>query len=197
MITRFEHFSEKKALEVLVWIASNWKEAKGRHVTQFYVAKIFYFADRYHLNNSGRPVSGDKYVAMEYGPVPSFVYDLIKNNRIYGEINKDFNKSIEFIPSKKSNNIKVKALRKPDRDYFSGSDLYFLEKSLTFCKDKKVKELSDLTHEHPAWKNAWEKRGERKNYPIDYEDMVEEDNPLEDEILHALCDNARSLLFAT
>ncbi len=196
MITRFEHFSEKKALEVLVWIASNWEDSKATHVTQYYVAKILFFADKDHLNDCGRPILGDKYVAMKYGPVPSFVYDLIKDKHIDGDIKKDLNKSIESVKSKESNNIEIRALRKPDRDYFSGSDLYFLKKSLDFCKDKSMRELSELTHRHPAWINARERGKSSKNPSIDYEDMVEKDNPLEDEILHALCDNARSLLFA-
>ena len=193
MVTRFEHFSEKKALEALVWVASEWPS-----ITQFYAAKVFYFADNYHLNDSGRPVLGDKYMAMQYGPVPSFIYSLIKNEYIIDEnIKKDLNKSLESIKNKRSKSIKIKALRKPERDYLSGSDVYFLKKSLDFCKGKRMSKLSELTHEHPAWKNAWEKKGDKNCYPIDYEDMVEEDNPLQDEILHALCNNARSLLFAS
>lgn len=196
MITDFKYFSEKKALEVLLWIASNWETSKSTYITQFYVAKILFFADKEHINDCGRPVLGDKYMAMQYGPVASFVYDLIKGD-VWGNIKKDLNESIESI-KKGEKNIEVKALRKFDRDYFSGSDLCFLEKSLAFCKDKSMKELSDLTHEHPAWKKAWDKKDERqKSYPIDYEDMVDENNPLQDEILHALCNNAHSLLFAS
>ena len=192
MVTRFKHFSDKKALEALVWVASEWPS-----ITQFYVAKIFYFADKDHLNDSGRPVLGDRYMAMEYGPVPSFIYNLIKNKNINENIKKDLNESLESVRGKESNNIEIKALRKPERDYLSGSDLYFLKKSLDFCKGKEMSKLSELTHEHPAWKNAWGKKGNKKSYPIDYEDMVEEGNPLQDEILHALCNNARSLLFAS
>ena len=192
MVTKFEHFDEKKTLEALVWVASKWPG-----VTQFYVAKIFYFADKDHINDSGRPILGDEYVAMEYGPVPSFVYNLIKDTYIDENIKKDLNASIESVKSMGSNNIEIKALRKPDRDYLSGSDLYFLERSLIFCKDKSMRELSDLTHEHPAWKNARERGENSKNPHMDYEDMVEEDNPFKDEILHALCDNARSLLFVS
>ena len=191
MITRFEHFSKEKALEALVWIASEWPG-----VTQYFVGKTLYFADVAHLNDCGRPILGDEYAAMEYGPVPSFVYDLIKGERIDGHIKKHLNESIESVKNEGTSNIEIKALREPDRDYFSGSDLHFLEKSLNFCKGKSMKELSELTHEHPAWINARKRGGSSKNPSMDYEDMVEKDNPLEDEILHALCNNAHSLLFA-
>src|SRR5262245_62889630 len=46
-------------------------------ITQYYIGKIFYFADKAHFLDWGRPISGDRYVAMEHGPVPSNIYDLL------------------------------------------------------------------------------------------------------------------------
>lgn len=41
--------------------------------------KILYFADQEHIKIYGRPITGDKYIAMKYGPVPSFLYDILKD----------------------------------------------------------------------------------------------------------------------
>ncbi len=38
------------------------------------VFKILYFADQKHLVNYGRPITGDTYVKMQYGPVSCVVY---------------------------------------------------------------------------------------------------------------------------
>jgi len=39
--------------------------------------KLAFFADRYHLRNYARPISGDIYYAMKLGPVPSALKDII------------------------------------------------------------------------------------------------------------------------
>ena len=42
------------------------------------IFKIIYFAERQHLADWGRPITGDTYIAMEAGPVPSRIYDMLK-----------------------------------------------------------------------------------------------------------------------
>jgi uncharacterized phage-associated protein len=42
------------------------------------LCKIIYFADQKHLSRYGKPITGDWYVAMKDGPVPSNIYDFIK-----------------------------------------------------------------------------------------------------------------------
>ena len=40
--------------------------------------KIIYFCRSKHLGTYGRPITGDCYIAMKDGPVPSTIYDFIK-----------------------------------------------------------------------------------------------------------------------
>ncbi len=66
-------FDRTKALNALLYVA-NRVQRKDFHK----IFKIIYFADRQHLADWGRPITGDTYIAMEAGPVPSRLYDMLK-----------------------------------------------------------------------------------------------------------------------
>lgn len=66
-------FDKVKALNSLLYVA-NRVQRKDFHK----IFKIVYFADRQHLADWGRPITGDTYIAMEAGPVPSRMYDMLK-----------------------------------------------------------------------------------------------------------------------
>ena len=84
MTIRFE-MNEDKAIEVLTWLAN---EQPG--IGAFHVSKVLYYADKEHLNRYGRPVLGDTYIRMEFGPVPSKTYDLIKKENLEQSVIKKF-----------------------------------------------------------------------------------------------------------
>ena len=44
--------------------------------------KIFYEADKYHLNKYGVVITGDKYIAMEHGTVPSATKDILYEKKV-------------------------------------------------------------------------------------------------------------------
>ena len=47
---------------------------------QYKIAKAIFLADVSHLNQYGRPVTYDNYVAMRFGPVPSKTYELLSKS---------------------------------------------------------------------------------------------------------------------
>src|SRR5580698_7181398 len=49
-------------------------------VTRMKLAKLLYFADKLHLIRYGQPIIGDRYFKMEWGPVPSNGYNVIKHD---------------------------------------------------------------------------------------------------------------------
>src|SRR5437762_2187452 len=64
---RFE-FSVRKALAGLLYFAS---ESQGvTALDKYKLAKLVFLADKYHLVRYGRPIFGDFYRALEWGPVP-------------------------------------------------------------------------------------------------------------------------------
>lgn len=49
-------------------------------MTRMRVCKLLYLADRQSIEEHGAPITGDRMIAMEFGPVLSKVLDLCKNN---------------------------------------------------------------------------------------------------------------------
>jgi uncharacterized phage-associated protein len=141
------NFNESKTLEALVFIASQWPG-----ITPFYVAKVLFFADRDHLRTYGRPVTGDAYIAMTDGPVPSRVYDIVKGNLdLFGD--PDAIASAVRI-GRNERYPRVYAEREPKLDMLSETDVSALENAIRFCRGKPFGELSNLTHQERAWAEA-------------------------------------------
>lgn len=66
-------FEPERALASLLYVAE-----RLRQPTLHSISKILYFADKRHLWKYGSLMFGDQYVAMENGPVPSAIYDMLK-----------------------------------------------------------------------------------------------------------------------
>ena len=67
-------FDERKAAQA----ASILLDRHGGRMPYIKLIKLLYLADREALIESGLPITGDRFVAMKYGPVLSRVLDLIK-----------------------------------------------------------------------------------------------------------------------
>jgi len=67
-------FKEEKTLNAILYIASKMGGAVDMHK----LSKTLYFADSEHLSKYGRSITGDVYIKMKYGPVPSKTDDILK-----------------------------------------------------------------------------------------------------------------------
>ena len=114
-------FGRDVLINAALWVATRLPEDQCRLHKIF---KILWFADLYHLKKYGRTVTGDTYIAMNNGPVPSVLYDEMKQNPSEGD-----------------------AFRRFDR----GNEA--LSYSLDLYKDKSFDELTQLSHKH-AWNSA-------------------------------------------
>jgi uncharacterized phage-associated protein len=128
-------------------------------ITQYYVSKVFFFADRAHFLDWGRPISGDRYVAMEHGPVPSFVYDLLKKDSGEpDEIEDDL--SSRVIRRREENKIHFYERNdSPPLAVLSKSDTEYLSDSLVKFGNMSFTAIKRLSHADPAYYNAWESPG--------------------------------------
>ena len=117
------------------------------------LCKILYFADQKHLSKYGRSITGDTYIAMQFGPVPSCVDDILKALR--GD--SFFSSSTEIDSLRKrlvfENRYMIRALQSPDLDELSKTDVDCLNYAVDLCKDKSFSELTQFSH-GLAWSNT-------------------------------------------
>lgn len=154
---------KEKAVEALIYIA---RKVPG--VGRFHAAKILYFAERFHLREFGRPIVGDRYIAMENGPVPSFAYDALKGN-----VGPDEKPMLDgaFVVLNDHRYPTYTAGREADISYFSVTDLECLDKAIEHCAPRSFGSISDETHGHVAWAKA------DFNGPMSYDDMMDGVDP--------------------
>ena len=111
--------------------------------------KILYFADNEHLSKYGRSITGDAYVRMDFGPVPTCIYDLFKAVRgdsyFASQVNDVRRDRFHFV-----NNKDIQAVAEPHMSYLSKSDVELLNKYIEQLKDKDFFAVTDASHGY-AW----------------------------------------------
>lgn len=130
---------------------------------QYKIAKAIFLADVRHLNQYGRPVTYDNYVAMKFGPVPSKTYELLSKSpeALEVEVKGQVGKRNLFRP-----------LRKHEELELSESDEFELESALKTVEPMSFDGLMKLTHNHIAWKTAWETK-QNNAPPMEYAQLFE------------------------
>lgn len=143
-------FNWRKTVEAIDFLAQRWPG-----ITQYYLGKVLYFADRDHCIDWGRTITGDRYVAMDHGPVPSRIYDMLK----YGSGEEDeildyLNVRVYFAVT--GNKIHVQSYGKNEFPALSSTDIEYLERALAFCRRLAFSELREVSHKELSWRKATE-----------------------------------------
>lgn len=172
----------QKILEGLIFLA---REMPGKDFHS--LLKILFYADKFHLQKYGRPVFGDTYRKMSYGPVGSIAYDILKKNDFLpGNILKKINDSLTV---KKEEGIPaVFAQRDPDLDYFSESDLECLREAINECEKMDFNSLTEKVHKEKAWEEA------EINSEMDYELFVDENLTDREELIEYMKETAKTVV---
>ena len=172
-------FKLDKAINSILYII----EKLGGKTDMHKLCKILYFADQNHLSLYGRSITGDVYIAMQYGPVPSSIDDILKALR--GD--SFFSQSPEIEPIREyikfENKYILSSSLNPDLEELSGTDLKCLDISINLCKDKTFDELTTLSH-GLAWSNS------NKGRTISVKDILREIGD-EEEYVEYIADNLK------
>jgi len=133
-----------KVVEAVVFVADRIPEP-----TLHSVSEVLFHADKMHLSRYGRPISGDRYIAMRHGPVPSAAYDILKALR--GD-------SSFPLPERARGalgveNYAVLALRAADEKVLSASEMECLAASAAEHGAKSFAQRRAESH-GPAWHAA-------------------------------------------
>lgn len=142
-------FDPERALELVLYVAS-----RLRYPTLHSVSKVLYFADREHLSRYGSLLSGDSYVAMRHGPVPSAIYNLMKAaaGRLEPLIPPLFYDLVGQ-SLRVEDNRRVTPLREANFDLLSASQRECLDMSIKINGKLSFEKLTRKSHD-PAWKSA-------------------------------------------
>jgi uncharacterized phage-associated protein len=151
MTIQHQSFSLQHGLEALLYVIE-----KLQNPTIHEVLKIRYFADKIHLGRYGALASGDDYVAMEFGPVASNSYNLIKAAKGVASqyINPAFTKIVDGAICIKDDGKSLVAERSARLEYLSAAE--------TECLDQAIKEYGGWdfgkrtkTSHDAAYDKAW------------------------------------------
>lgn len=74
-------FEQQKTIEVVLYILN---ETGG--IDFYHLFKIIYFAEMKHLAKWGHRILSDPLCAMDYGPVPTMLYDAVKGTNARGTV---------------------------------------------------------------------------------------------------------------
>lgn len=171
-------FNQDKALAALGFVAS-----VESGLSPLFVSKVLFFAEKAHINQYGRPILGDTFIAMPRGPVPSAVKNYIDQNWDWVERPDNFD---QYLSIQRNNGLLElhPGPRPPNLDLLSESDQECLRGAIEFCRGKTAWQLSDATHFENAWLNA------PSNRPMSYEDFVDDENPNRADVIAMLKENA-------
>lgn len=168
----------KKIIQALAFIAANMPD---RTIDAMKAYKLLWLADRCHLRQSGRTITGDKYYALPKGVVPTDAKRLLDGVETLLENPSDyFNRWIE-----KVGEHQYKVVHDPDLSEFSDSDIEVLKKVVEFYGGYARHDLSALSHKYPEWKMYEDMLLDKKSknsFPINvnlmFENPEEDDSPL-------------------
>lgn len=156
MTVHTKHFDREKALELILLVASSLPTP-----TLHSISKILYLADKLHLQDYGRLICGDQYIAMEYGPVPSAIYNMMKvadgRERIDVDWDALINEAFRVVQGRN-----IEPLRQANAEILAESEVRCVAATIAQYGRKTFGELTDITHDA-----AWRESGE--NQPISLE----------------------------
>ncbi len=155
---QFEDFNLDKTVNAVLYIS---KQMERNYFHKIF--KILYFADRNHLSDYGRTITGDIYIAMNDGPVPSNLYDIFKSVRGDGFF-KDNDDKFSSLFAVLNWDI-IEARVEPNMRKLSKTDISYLDNSIKEFGVLSWEEIREKSHDY-AWKNT------AKNRPISMENLV-------------------------
>jgi len=154
------NFNIEKAISSVKLILKNLDGSSDLHK----VFKILYFAEQKHLSLYGRPIIGDKYIAMKHGPVPSTIYDIIKILRGESFFTLPSNMILDEQFRVIDNHVIQLKNDEFDIEVFSETEIECLSEAINENKNLDFVALTEKSHDL-AWKNT-ERDDEMSVYEI-------------------------------
>lgn len=141
-----------KSINSMLYIIQTLQE-RGIGANIHKVMKLMYFADKSHLVKYGFPITGDTYIKLPYGPVPSF------SNYVARDENDDFKGFV----SREGNFLSIN--KSPDLDDLSNSEIRCIIEAIDTYSGYSFDDLTTISHSSAYNSSEWN---------ISYEKIAEE-----------------------
>lgn len=177
--------NSRKAVEVILWLAE-----RQDPIDFYHVLKVVFFADKFHLNNYGRPIVGDTYEAKNHGPVAKTIYDILKQDALELQALDAYSEGANAGPPFEiRNRYWVHPNRPADKKLLSRSDIEALQWAFEKYGAMSFRKLEQITHDDPSWKNAY-----NAGVIMAYEDFLD-DGPSREARIEDLQETAPNVAF--
>lgn len=149
------HFDKHKLTEIVLYILN-----KTKGLDYYHVFKIIYFANMEHLAKYGFPMVSDEFCALKDGPVPSILYNCIKDDAYCDkELQSLLNQNVQ--KGTDDAYYMLEAKRETDMDYLSKADKESLDKSIFENAYLSYNDLRAKSHGN-EWSRAYHSQQGRK-----------------------------------
>jgi uncharacterized phage-associated protein len=163
------------AISALLYLADRPNQVT--ELDKYKAGKLLFLADKYHVVRYGRPIFGDTYFALPYGPIPSSILNLI-DDVIDGKTHYEYARKLSSVVEldRQYEHPRIRAAKPPDLSLLSESDREALEYVIMEHGKKSFAELMALTHAMAAYRLRWDAKDKRaKRAVMHYEDFFEEE----------------------
>lgn len=145
----------RKIIQALGYLVCQQTDEKIDNMKAY---KLLWLADRYHLRQYGRTITGDEYFALPYGAVPSNAKCILEEQNTKLHHSKNWtDEYLSILP-----NHQYASKKEPDMSVFSDSDIQVLNLIIQNFNHLSALELSNLSHQFPEWKH-YEKQLRNEN----------------------------------
>jgi uncharacterized phage-associated protein len=147
--------SREKLLNLIAYFVKNTKKCQK---TKLF--KLLYFADFRHFKETGRSITGLKYYAWEKGPVPTALFEEMKQPK------QDFMDSFTVVPAEDIG-IDIIVKKPANMKHFTKREMKIIEDTAFIFKEAFAKDMVECTHlPNEPWSTTLKNKG--KSAEIDY-----------------------------
>ncbi len=141
------NFDSKKLTELVLYIL-----CKTGGVDFYHVFKILYFAEMKHLAKWGSGIVPDEFCALKYGPVPTQLYNAVKNiGRSSMKLSEELSEVVQFAGEDAP--MVLLPARDANMDFLSKSEIDALDQSIKDHESMTFGQLMRKSHD-AAWDEA-------------------------------------------
>lgn len=175
-------FAPAKTIDAVSWMLRSGEE-NGKEWLDFHtILKTCYFADRHALAERQLPIFGAEYRAMNYGPVPIEIYEMLKCEPKW--LMELAEKNVDTYPwTREDHFVKMKIKKRNDLEYtnIARAELNIVEQAFQKSSNMNFTQRTRETHEAD-----WMEGTKRPRGLMHYEDMIPEDAPDREELIRDL-----------